>query len=226
MAEWKTVDKKVWLGTFETEEGAARAVDAARKLLKCKKKRLPNFPCMELDTFSEQLPPHLNLNHLGNDAMYKDVTIFIKRKAQQYAASFYTARNSNFVSKQVQAMICETSLYSQLELPHANSQEEMSLVSQDSLPSYESWADEGAWPLCKDEVMHDHWQFSDSISQQCNFGSDLIYCNQEHEASHSVWEDAKFFPEELQEYAMLDNLVTMSTDIISEHEVSIIYSVI
>jgi EREBP-like factor len=38
MAEWKTVDKEIWLRIFETEEVAARALDVARKLLRCKKK--------------------------------------------------------------------------------------------------------------------------------------------------------------------------------------------
>jgi EREBP-like factor len=38
MAEWKTVDKEIWLMTFETKEGVARALDATRKFLKCKKK--------------------------------------------------------------------------------------------------------------------------------------------------------------------------------------------
>lgn len=89
------MDKKVWLGTFDTEVGAARAVDAARKLLQCKKKRPANFPCLNLDAYSEQIPSHLNLNHLGNEAMFKEATLFVKQKAQEYAASFGTNRDTN-----------------------------------------------------------------------------------------------------------------------------------
>ncbi|KAG0629164.1 hypothetical protein M758_1G081800 [Ceratodon purpureus] len=88
VAEWKTVDKKVWLGTFDSEEGAARAVDAARKLLKCKKKRPANFPCDSLASYAEKIPTNLNLNNLRDDSMFKEVTLFVKRKAQEYAASF------------------------------------------------------------------------------------------------------------------------------------------
>jgi hypothetical protein len=53
MAEWKMVDKEIWLTTFETKEGAARALDAMRKLLTCKKKRRANFPCIELVAYPE-----------------------------------------------------------------------------------------------------------------------------------------------------------------------------
>jgi hypothetical protein len=53
MAEWKTVDKEIWLRTFETEEGAARALDVAQKLLRYKKKRPANFPCIELVAYPE-----------------------------------------------------------------------------------------------------------------------------------------------------------------------------
>lgn len=88
VAEWKSVDKKVWLGTFDSEEGAARAVDAARKLLKCKKKRPANFPCDALAEYSENIPKNLDLTNLRDESMYKEVTLFVKRKAQEYAATF------------------------------------------------------------------------------------------------------------------------------------------
>jgi hypothetical protein len=75
MAEWKTVDKEIWLRIFETEEVAARALDVARKLLRCKKKWPVNFPCIELVAYLEHIPPNLNLKNLGNGAMFKDVTL-------------------------------------------------------------------------------------------------------------------------------------------------------
>ena len=88
VAEWKSVDKKVWLGTFESEEGAARAVDAARKLLQCRKKRPANFPCENLTKYSERIPSHLLLTDVTNDNMFKEVTKFVKKKSQEYAATF------------------------------------------------------------------------------------------------------------------------------------------
>lgn len=88
VAEWKSVDKKVWLGTFESEEGAARAVDAARKLLKCRKKRPANFPCENLTKYSERIPSHLLLTDVTNDTMFKEVTKFVKKKSQEYASTF------------------------------------------------------------------------------------------------------------------------------------------
>lgn len=88
VAEWKTVDKKVWLGTFESEEGAARAVDAARKLLQCRKKRPANFPCENLTMYSERIPSHLVLTDVQDETMFKQVTQFIKKKSQEYAATF------------------------------------------------------------------------------------------------------------------------------------------
>lgn len=83
------MDKKVWLGTFETEEGAARAVDSARKILKCKKKRAFNFPCKKLDAYSVEIPSHVAVDDLHNHAMYKIVTSFVKKKSQEYAADFF-----------------------------------------------------------------------------------------------------------------------------------------
>jgi hypothetical protein len=115
MAEWKTVDKEIWLKTFETEEGAAGALDAAQKLLICKKKQPTNFPCIELVAYLEQIPPNfpcielvaylgqiplnLNLKNLGNDAMFKDVTLFIKLKAKEYAVKFFPLCNNHRSSK-------------------------------------------------------------------------------------------------------------------------------
>ncbi|KAG0590009.1 hypothetical protein KC19_1G063700 [Ceratodon purpureus] len=84
----KNVDKKVWLGTFDSEEGAARAVDLARNLLKCKQKRPANFPCNSLSAYSEKIPTNLNLDNLQDDSMFKEIILFVKRKAQEYAASF------------------------------------------------------------------------------------------------------------------------------------------
>ena len=88
VAEWKPVDKKVWLGTFESEEGAARAVDAARKLLNCRKKRPANFPCENLTKYSERIPSHLILTNIEDQTMFKHVTQFVKKKSQEYAATF------------------------------------------------------------------------------------------------------------------------------------------
>jgi EREBP-like factor len=95
MAEWKTMDKEILLRTFETEEGAARALDAARKLLKCKKKRPANFPCIELVAYLEQIPLNLNLKNLGNNAMFKDVTLFVKLKAEEYVVNFFPPHNNH-----------------------------------------------------------------------------------------------------------------------------------
>jgi hypothetical protein len=86
VAEWKDVDKKVWLGTFDTEEGAARGVDLARKLLRCAKRRPPNLACRELELYSARIPPHLDLTDLANDAMFKAVVAFIKAESRAYAA--------------------------------------------------------------------------------------------------------------------------------------------
>ena len=232
VAEWKTVDKKVWLGTFETEEGAARAVDAARKLLRCKKKRPANFPCIELEAYPEQIPPNLNLKNLGNDAMFKDVTLFVKRKAQEYAASFSPPRH-NYSSSNLQ--VPETSVYSQPELLH----EDMSLHSQDSFPSCENWVNDSVLPLCEAEVADDHRQqlfVGESIISQpgCSFDSvksffkndfsDLVHCN--HDVPHSSsWEDVisgnamlQYSEPNLLEYYAQDE--TISMDIISGDEVS------
>lgn len=79
---------QIWLGTFDSEQGAAHAVDAARKLLKCKKNRPPNCPCDELFVYSETIPASLNLTNLVDESMFKEVTVFVKRKAQEYAAGF------------------------------------------------------------------------------------------------------------------------------------------
>ncbi|KAG0620799.1 hypothetical protein M758_4G245200 [Ceratodon purpureus] len=88
VAEWKDVDKKVWLGTFEAEESAARGVDLARKLLKCTKKKKFNLPCSELDQYDTEIPSHLDLTDIANEAMFKDVVSFIKNESQAYAARF------------------------------------------------------------------------------------------------------------------------------------------
>lgn len=86
--QWKLVDKKVWLGTFYTEEGAARGVDLARKLLGCNKPRGPNLPCKELDEYSGQIPDTINLSDIKSTSMFKEATTFIKRRCQEYAAQF------------------------------------------------------------------------------------------------------------------------------------------
>jgi hypothetical protein len=107
MAEWKTVDKEIWLKTFETEEGAAGALDAAQKLLICKKKQPTNFPCIELVAYLGQIPLNLNLKNLGNDAMFKDVTLFIKLKAKEYAVKFFPLCNNHRSSN---LQVLETSI--------------------------------------------------------------------------------------------------------------------
>lgn len=80
----------MWLGSFDTEQGAARGVDLARKLLKCKKKHGYNLPNEELDAYSGQIPCHLDLTNLTSptSSMFKAVMLFIKRECQEYAASF------------------------------------------------------------------------------------------------------------------------------------------
>lgn len=92
--EWKSVDKKVWLGTFDSELGAACAVDAARKLLKCQKKREPNVPCAALAAYKESIPSHLQLTNITEEGMFKEVTMFVKRKAQEYAAELCTSQGA------------------------------------------------------------------------------------------------------------------------------------
>ncbi|KAG0620858.1 hypothetical protein M758_4G250000 [Ceratodon purpureus] len=86
VAEWKDIDKKVWLGTFDTEEQAARGVDLARQLLNCTKSRPANIPCRELDLYPGKIPSHLDLSDIANDGMFKDVVQFVKRECQGYAA--------------------------------------------------------------------------------------------------------------------------------------------
>jgi EREBP-like factor len=92
VAEWKGVDKKFWLGTFDTEVAAARGVDLARKLVKCGKKHQFNLPCPELDVYSVEIPSHLDLTDIANVSMFKDVVLFIKKEARAYAASFEEAQ--------------------------------------------------------------------------------------------------------------------------------------
>jgi hypothetical protein len=86
VAEWKSLDKKVWLGTYISEEGAACAVDAARKILKCTKKKKPNFSCDRLEAYSESLPPELSLDNISDTTIFKAITEFVKCKAKQYAS--------------------------------------------------------------------------------------------------------------------------------------------
>lgn len=88
VAEWKSVDKKVWLGTFDTEQAAARGVDLARKLLNCKKKNPFNLPCERLAGYSQKIPSYLNLHDLFDSNMFKQVVVFIKQACKDYAASF------------------------------------------------------------------------------------------------------------------------------------------
>lgn len=92
VAEWKDVDKKVWLGTFDTEVAAARGVDLARKLVKCGKKHKFNLPCPELGAYSVEIPSHLDLTNIANDSMFKDVVSFIRKEARAYVASFEEAQ--------------------------------------------------------------------------------------------------------------------------------------
>ncbi len=86
VAEWKSVDKKVWLGTYFSEEEAACAVDAARKILKCTKKKKPNFSCDRLEAYTESLPPELSLDNISDTTIFKAITEFVKCKAKQYAS--------------------------------------------------------------------------------------------------------------------------------------------
>lgn len=102
VAEWKDVDKKAWLGKFDTEEAAARGVDLARKLLKCTKKRPFNLPCPELDFYSTHIPPYLDLTDIANESMFKDVVLFIKKESQTYAASFPTTSATAILPPQPQ----------------------------------------------------------------------------------------------------------------------------
>lgn len=88
VAEWKSVDKKVWLGTYVSEEGAAHAVDAARKILRCNKKQKPNFYCEQLEAYAESLPPELSLKNISDNTIFKAITEFVKGKARQYASEF------------------------------------------------------------------------------------------------------------------------------------------
>lgn len=86
VAEWKSVDKKVWLGTYISEQEAAYAVDAARKILKCTKKKEPNFSCDRLEAYTESLPPELSLDNISDTTIFKAITEFVKCKAKQYAS--------------------------------------------------------------------------------------------------------------------------------------------
>jgi len=80
------VDKKVWLGTYISEQEAAYAVDAARKILKCTKKKEPNFSCDRLEAYTESLPPELSLDNISDTTIFKAITEFVKCKAKQYAS--------------------------------------------------------------------------------------------------------------------------------------------
>ncbi|KAH8964478.1 hypothetical protein BDL97_04G069400 [Sphagnum fallax] len=86
VAEWKSVDKKVWLGTYISEQEAACAVDAARKILKCTKKKKPNFSSVRLEAYTESLPPELSLDNISDITIFKAITEFVKCKAKQYAS--------------------------------------------------------------------------------------------------------------------------------------------
>jgi hypothetical protein len=92
VAEWKDVDKKLWLGTFDTDVAAARGVDLARKLVKCTKKHKFNLPCPELGAYSVEIPSHLDLTSIANESMFEDVVSFIKKEAHAYVASFEEAQ--------------------------------------------------------------------------------------------------------------------------------------
>jgi hypothetical protein len=107
VAEWKAVDKKVWLGTFDTEKGAARGVDLARKLLRCQKKHTYNLPCAQLDAYAGQIPAHLVLTDVTATTMFKAATLFIKRECQAYAASFVDSQHMVPVSQTTESMDSE-----------------------------------------------------------------------------------------------------------------------
>ncbi|CAK9871543.1 unnamed protein product [Sphagnum jensenii] len=88
VAEGMPVDKKVWLGTYISEEGAAHAVDAARKILHCNKKKQPNFSCEQLEAYANSLPPEFFLKNISNNTIFKAITEFVKVTAKQYASEF------------------------------------------------------------------------------------------------------------------------------------------
>jgi hypothetical protein len=67
----------------------------------------PNFPCIELVAYLGQIPLNLNLKNLGNDAMFKDVTLFIKLKAKEYAVKFFPLCNNHRSSN---LQVLETSI--------------------------------------------------------------------------------------------------------------------
>ncbi|CAM6068468.1 unnamed protein product [Sphagnum tenellum] len=88
VAEGMSVDKKVWLGTYISEEGAAHAVDAARKILGCNKKKKPNFSCEQLEAYAGSLPPEFFLKNISDNTIFKAITEYVKGKAKQYANEF------------------------------------------------------------------------------------------------------------------------------------------
>ncbi len=91
---------KMLLGSYKSQVEAALAVDAARKVLKCRKKK-PNFPCEKLEAFSEVLPPHLSLNDCHvNHGMLKSVSDFVKGKAKKYASEFVLGLPISMVENQ------------------------------------------------------------------------------------------------------------------------------
>lgn len=120
VSEWKVVDKKIWLGTYEKEEGAARAVDLARKLLKCKKIRPFNLPCDELDNraMSFQMPPNLILSDVNNQTMYVKVKDLLKSECRNYAASFESSElnPSHSTASAAEAQYCPVGLFSHEEV--------------------------------------------------------------------------------------------------------------